>query len=131
MVLCHLFNLSTLAGMSVNLPRLEYLSGRMDRDTYLSLTLASYPAIAWVRNHVPAGAPILAIGTHAIAYAPDPVLMDSLFLEDGPFPPGDVQRAISNPRYRYAIVSKRATLDALFDRGPVFEDSQFAVFGLP
>jgi Dolichyl-phosphate-mannose-protein mannosyltransferase len=131
-VLCHLFNLSTLAGMSLNLPRLQYLVGRFDRESYLKQSLGSYGALAWVRDHGPADARILAIGTHALAYAPDPAFMTPLFTEDGPFPLGDVQREIASGNYRYAIISKSSNVHAIFERrAPDFEDSHFAVYKLP
>jgi len=131
-VFCHLLNLSTLVGMSLSVPRLEYLAGRMDRDTYLAGSLSSYPAIAWVREHGAAGASILAIGTHAVAYAPDPGLMSTSFPEEGPFPAGEVRSAIAGRTYRYVIISKDADLAAIFGaKSPEFADSRFAVFGLP
>jgi hypothetical protein len=132
LVLCHLFNLSTLAGMSLNIPRLQYLAGRLDRESYLKQSLGSYAALAWVRDHASGNARILAVGTHAAAYAPDPALMNSPFPEDGPFPVGEVQREIASGNYRYAIISKSANVDVIFDRrAPGFEDSHFAVFELP
>ncbi len=131
-VFCHLLNLSTLVGMSLNVPRLEYLAGRMDRDTYLAESLSSYPAIAWVREHGAAGASILAIGTHAVAYAPDPASMTTLFPDEGPYPAAEARDAIAGRAYRYVIISRNADLAAIFGaKSPEFADSHFAVFGLP
>jgi hypothetical protein len=131
-VLCHLATLSNLAGMSINLPRLEYVAGRIDAATLLSRTLPSYPAIAWAGEHAGPGSAILALGTHSIAYAPDPALMDSPVPEEGPFPPGEVRLFIDAKAYRYVIISKDAEIGAIFGtRVPDFADSRFVVFRLP
>jgi hypothetical protein len=131
MILCHLATLLNLTGMSINLPRLEYAAYRLSADGYLSQALPSYPAIAWVRDHAP-DSRILAIGTHALAYAPDPSRMDSPMNEDGPFDPGAIRKLIEKNPSQYVIITKSADLPAIFGpKTPVFDSANFAVYQLP
>ncbi len=131
MILCHLMTLSNLFGMSINLPRLEYAAYRMSAGDYLSQALPSYAALAWIRDHAP-HARILAIGTHALAYAPDPEKMNSPMDDDEPFNPIEVRKFTTSDRYQYVIITKSADLPAIFGaNAPVFDGASFAVYQLP
>ncbi len=107
MILCHLMTLSNMFGMSINLPRLQYGAYRISAGDYLSQVLPSYPALVWIRDHAPE-ARVLAIGTHALAYAPDPEKMDSPMDDDEPFPPAEVRKFITSNPYQYVIITKSA-----------------------
>lgn len=128
--ICQIWNLWTMTGMTVNRQRLAYIARTMDRDSYLRQTLPSYGALAWLRDHAPAKSPILAIGTHALAYAPDPALVDSPFNEQGPFPSDRIAAAIESKRYRYAIVSRDGS-PAFASETAAFADDHFVVYQLP
>lgn len=131
-VSCYLCVSVNLAGMTVNVERMKYMARLMDDDSYLRGTLASYAAIAWTREHPIDRKRIVAAGTHSIAYAAEPALMDSMFAEEGPFPAGEIKKAIDTGRYGYAIVPSNFDAEAIFGaRKPEFADIHFKVFRLP
>jgi hypothetical protein len=131
MILCHLTTLLNLAGMSINLPRLEYAAYRVSADGYLSQALPSYPAIAWIRDHAPESR-ILGIGTHALAYAPDPSRIDLAVNDEGPFDSDEIRNLIARNPYQYVIITKSANLPAIFGvKAAAFDSASFAVYQLP
>jgi hypothetical protein len=127
--ICYLLDAANLAGMCLNLDRIRYVARMTDDDAYLRATLPSYPAIAWTREHAATGTPIFAAGTHALAYAADPALFFSPFPEEGPFPPAEIRRAVTEARYGYAILP--VAVNVFGAQKPEFTDAHFAVYRLP
>jgi hypothetical protein len=126
---CYLLDAANLAGVCLNLDRIRYLARMTDDDAYLRAALPSYAAIAWTREHAAKGTPIFAAGSHALAYAADPALFFSPFPEEGPFPPEEIRRALTEARFRYAILPVAA--DVFGAQKPEFADAHFAVYKLP
>ncbi len=123
---CYLLDAANLAGMCLNLDRIRYFARLTDDEAYLRAALPSYPAIAWTRGHAAKGTPIFAAGTHALAYAADPALFFSPFPDEGPFPPAEIRRALTEARYGYAIVP--VAVDVFGAQKPEFADAHFAVY---
>ncbi len=131
MIVCHLATFSNMLGMSINMPRLKYVARLMSDDAYLDQALPEYPALHWLRDHASPDASILAFGTHAICYAPDPERITSPMNEDGPFDPNDVRTLVGRSSYQYVIITKKANPAVVFgEKTPAFADSNFAVFSL-
>jgi hypothetical protein len=128
-VFCCLLNVANLAGMCLNLARIQYAARRMDDDSYLRASLPSYAALAWTNGHASSGTSIFAAGTHALAYAADPGLFSSPFPEEGPFSPIEIRRALADRHYGYAILP--TGVNVFGDQNPEFADANFAVYRLP
>jgi len=126
---CCLLNVANLAGMCLNLTRIQYAARLMDDDGYLRASLPSYAALAWTNSHASAGTSIFAAGTHALAYAADPALVSSPFPEEGPFSRVEIRRALAERHYGFAILP--SGVNVFEDQKPEFADANFAVYRLP
>jgi hypothetical protein len=127
--LCYLLNVANLSGMCLNAGRVKYLARLTDDGQYLRASLPSYAAIAWTRDHAVQGTPVFAAGTHALAYAADPVLFASPFPEEGPFSATEIRSLLAEAHYGYAILP--VDFDVFGPQAPEFADANFAVYRLP